>query len=99
MPKTYTPDFSEIMENTTTQTYVGKVITFVVTGTWLVSINNVLLMPSDVFPFDLQGADGDIKLTPEISFKQDVSQDPAVLGNRRLKAGKFIKVIVLKLNE
>ena len=55
-------------------------------------------MPGDQFPFDLQGAEGDIKLTPEISFVRDLSTDPSVLSNKRLKMGKFIKVIVLKLN-
>jgi hypothetical protein len=98
MSRTYTPDYKEINGNSTGETFVGKVITFVITGTWLVKFNDMLLMPGDILPFDLQGAEGDIKITPEVSFVQDVSADPSVSSNKRLKVGKFIKVIVLKLN-
>jgi hypothetical protein len=98
MNKQYTPDYKEINANSTGETFIGKVITFVITGTWLVKINDMLFMPGDILPFDLQGAEGDIKMTPEISFVQDLSADPSVVNNKRLKQGKFIKVIVLKLN-
>jgi hypothetical protein len=98
MNKMYSPDYKEINANSTGETFIGKVITFVVTGTWLVSINDLRLMPGDVLPFDLQGAEGDITMTPEINFIESVSLDPSVSSNKRLKPGKFIKVIVLKLN-
>ena len=98
MTKIYTPDYKEISANSTGERFVGKVITFVITGTWLVKFNDMLLMPGDVLPFDLQGAEGDILIKPEIDFIQDLSADPSVLGNKRLKPGKFIKVIILKLN-
>jgi hypothetical protein len=98
MSKLYTPFHDEIKENQTGTAYVGKFITFVVTGTWLVSIGNLKFMPGDVYPYDLQGADGQISFTPEINFLEDVSNDPSVLSNRRVKQGKFIEVIVLKMS-
>jgi hypothetical protein len=98
MSKLYSPTYKEINANSTGETFIGKIVTFVITGTWLVKFNDMLLMPGDVLPFDLQGAEGDIKIMPEISFVEDVSQHPSVLGNKRLKAGKFIKVMILKLN-
>ena len=96
MNKKYTPVPHEIMENTTGLTFTGKFITFIITGTWLVQIGNVSFMPGDVYPWDLQGADGEISFAPDIKFIEDVGNDPSVLSNKRLKAGKFIEVITLK---
>ena len=94
----YTPVNHEIMADTTGQSFTGKFVTFIITGTWLVGIGNLKFMPGDVYPYDLQGADGEITVKPDIKFIEDVSQDPSVLGNRRLKAGKFIEVITLKMS-
>ena len=85
------------MKNQTGVEFIGKFVTFIVTGTWLVSIGNLKFMPGDVFPFDLQGADGEIVLYPDIKFLEDLSSDPSVSDNKRLKPGKFIEVIVLKM--
>ena len=93
----YTPVPHEIMGDSTGQEFTGKFVTFIVTGTWLVKIGNLTFMPGDVFPYDLQGADGQILLKPEIRFLEDLSEDPSVLNNKRLKKGKFIEVITLKM--
>lgn len=96
MTKGYTPTFHEVMENTTGQTFTGKIITFIVTGTWLVQIGNIKFMPGDNYPLDFQGVDGEISFAPDIKFVEDVSNHPSVLGNKRLKTGKFIEVITIK---
>ena len=97
MKKKFTPLFYEINEDTTNKQLKGKYIVFINVGTWSVRVSGLLLLPLEQHRHDLQGNDGEIVIEPEIRFEHDLTNDPSVVGDLRLKSGKRLRVETLTL--
>ena len=97
MEKRFTPLFYEINSDTTNKQFKGKYIVFINVGTWSVRVSGLLLLPLEQHRHDLQGHEGEIVIEPEIRFEHDLTNDPSVVGDLRLKTGKRLRVETLKL--
>jgi hypothetical protein len=93
----YVPTQHEVTKDTSSQQFVGKYIVFNITGTWMVKIDNLIYLPGDIVHRELQGEVGELLYQPVISFKEDMTTDPAVQANKRLIPGQRILVEFLKL--
>ena len=98
MAKFFKPVFYDIWQDQTNVEYCGKYIAFFVVGTWSVIIDDMTFLPGDFSRRDLQGENGEIRLAPEIEFKEDLTYDPAVMDNKRLKQGKHLRYECLQMN-
>ena len=98
MKRFFKPVSYDIWANQTNVEYCGKYIAFFVVGTWSVVIDNMTFLPGDFLRRDLQGEGGQIRITPEIKFKEDLSQDPSVVDNKRLKQGKHLRYECLEMD-
>jgi hypothetical protein len=93
----YEPVEHEVFQDMTNHVFIGKYIAFFVDGTWSVNIGRRTYLPGDYVHRELQGEVGDISYTPHIKFLNDMTDDPAVKANLRLKPGKRILVEFLQL--
>ena len=93
----YRPVRFDIFNDQSNCLYIGKYIAFVVVGTWSVEIDGLTYLPGDSLRRDLQGEAGEIELQPQIKFVEDLTADPSVSTNKRLKQGKHLYFECLKI--
>jgi hypothetical protein len=85
------PNFFSVYEDKTVFIQ-AKYVTMLVNGSWSVNIDGLVWLPGDTFSEAVIGQDEGLEHDYNIQFIEDLSNDPMVLQNKRLKKGRFLYV-------
>lgn len=91
---TYKPSNIVIQNDEANREFIGTALTFYVTGTWLVEIDGLRILPGGSLNESLE--DQNIKHNYQIKFLLDLSSHAICTNNPSLRAGKHLIARILK---